>query len=672
MSLSPSPNRVRRRIHPRSLLTAGGCVLAGMAAAALFSTAPVAGSRPAAAVLALPAKPPGGAVGVKLEAELQQFLHAGTPFQQLTAALHLGENATSAELRGLLENAHRFPANAARVTAVAALLKRWLTLEPEAAMEFARLRQEEMLPELIGTWAETEPEAAEAFLRRLPRGDERFFAWRELAGSVLAHHPESIWALLNRATAPESGGADGFENLDSDFLARLVAADPGAASARLDSLSAVLRAQVRHALCLELAKTDPGRAWSLSASLPDSAGLRRQLLQGVFPRDPVTALQLLGSLPPELQERIAYGKQDASSSTAGRELGRPMYFPRIKGILDERTDKDDLWRTGKISTLITALDTTPGLTADTREALATEAFLGAVAGDPRQAALLIPLLPDSAREGALALFVKSMRSRDLSNDPAWLAELPDPLRSSALEIQEKQEAEAARQEEYENAQRAAEKAHVASLSSTEVPKPEGLMAVWLTGEPTLTPARRLAAMTPAQLNNAWPADPPDGTSPKTPENQPPSEEAPLLPEPGAPRSRDEAFEKLAAENPAAAAAWLTTWPPFAKAPAPAGDETSDPEAAEASQASAEPFATGPPAPAAPGIPVEFITTWAASDPTAAAAWVKTLPPGELATTAAAKIADQYHRYAPAEAAAWLNTLPAGPVQEAALKAMAPP
>ncbi|MES2708617.1 MAG: hypothetical protein V4726_18630 [Verrucomicrobiota bacterium] len=67
----------------------------------------------------------------------------------------------------------------------------------------------------------------------------------------------------------------------------------------------------------------------------------------------------------------------------------------------------------------------------------------------------------------------------------------------------------------------------------------------------------------------------------------------------------------------------------------------------------------------------FTAQWAAADPAAAGAWVKTLPPsGELAVIAAKNVAFQFQRYAPAEAAAWLSTLPAGPAREAAREAMA--
>lgn len=53
---------------------------------------------------------------------------------------------------------------------------------------------------------------------------------------------------------------------------------------------------------------------------------------------------------------------------------------------------------------------------------------------------------------------------------------------------------------------------------------------------------------------------------------------------------------------------------------------------------------------------QFSAIWAENDPAAAAAWVKTLPAGELSRVAAQNVIQQYMRYDPAAASAWRRTL----------------
>jgi hypothetical protein len=72
------------------------------------------------------------------------------------------------------------------------------------------------------------------------------------------------------------------------------------------------------------------------------------------------------------------------------------------------------------------------------------------------------------------------------------------------------------------------------------------------------------------------------------------------------------------------------------------------------------------------VAAQFSAQWAETDPTAAAAWVTKLPPGNLSVNAAANVALQFHRFAPDQATAWAAQLPPGPVQDAARRAMQGP
>lgn len=400
-------------------------------------------------------RPPGKPAMVNAEAELAAFLRADTPLRQMTAALHLGENATPAEIRALLNLAHRFPAAGARGIAVAALLRRWLALAPAAALEYSRNRQVGFLPKLIASFAVTRPEEAKAFLLTLPKSDTRKESWRELAFSVSPGSPEKAWDLLLQARQSENWLPEE-ELFFQPVVRKLAAEDVDNTLARLEGPPGFFDSMTRQAVCDALMKADPARGWKWISSQENHNELREIALGTILKNSPDAALRQLAEL------------------SAKDQL--------------ETIEVHSLWRLKDLSPVISALEADTSLPPETIQALALRLFRESADRDPAAAVQLLTLGEPALRPRDFSGLFWEWAGRDPAAGESWVASLPEgKIRDTATEAWRERMDSRARDQEEEAAD-AAKPGH------------RSLLSVWDTGEPVLDVWEKLGRMTPEQLN----------------------------------------------------------------------------------------------------------------------------------------------------------------------------
>lgn len=382
------------RIFPaRSWLVSAVCALAGAGGAALVLPPPAsAPSRPS----------PGlresarfaGAVAKNLSpgaaARLAALTNAGTPVRQLAAVLQFSEISDPAEIRELLENAGKFPPHSAADLAIHALLKRWLELDPAAALEYARVREEKVLPGLIGTWSITDPDGARAFILTLPAGEAKTNAWKQLAEVTAGTDPAKAWNLL--AHTPVRPGYD-YSYEIRPVVERLVALDVEGTIQKLPDLPPALQHATRTAIVGKLMASDPVRGWEWVRSQPWSDSLAGEALAQAVKADPAQGLAFLNDLPADQR---------------GMLLKNYSYF----------------WQHKDPALMASALGQDDHLSAPEKNALAGQLFSRAMHQDRGNAKVFLSLMDETTLQHQLPVHLLQLSQRDPEAAAAWITSLP--------------------------------------------------------------------------------------------------------------------------------------------------------------------------------------------------------------------------------------------------------
>jgi hypothetical protein len=268
---------------------------------------------------------------------------AGTPAAQCLAVLAFLEIESVSEIRDLLENARFFPPHAAEFLAIQTLLRRWLELEPETAMEYCRVHQPKTLPDLLVNYAATHPAEAGRLASAVPAGYWTGLTWRRLCLGVAAKDPEAAWAMLQRT--PKDA-----EHEAAKAVGKLVTLDLAGAPARIEQLPDSLRAYAKAALAIEMMKADPITGWAWILRQPKPGLMLHQAIGQTLKTDPAKALELLGSLPPEMlteagQWMFLYNIREAAG-TAGT-LAASSLNPAFKQTLAAAFFDDTKYRDPK-------------------------------------------------------------------------------------------------------------------------------------------------------------------------------------------------------------------------------------------------------------------------------------------------------------------------------------
>lgn len=295
------------RITAKIMLLALAGSISGFAAGWVIRSFSVSAFTPAgvAAAPRPPDRPPGGS-GPKLssaaQARLDALLAAGSPSARVAAALDLGRLETVDDILALLKSWRRFPDDASERIATAALLKRWLELDAPGSLEYSRLHQPEFLEQLAATWGADHPKEAEAWILKLPPGDDREKLWSGLCLSVAARDPALAWRMLGQADQVSYQVNDNEYSEAGAAIQKLVGKDPDAAIRALDSMPPRLMAAARNAIAVKLAETDPDRAWAWARQQPTESTTVAVLFQSLR-QDPAKALEFMRTLSPgELQK----------------------------------------------------------------------------------------------------------------------------------------------------------------------------------------------------------------------------------------------------------------------------------------------------------------------------------------------------------------------------------
>jgi hypothetical protein len=291
-SFSPSPRAVR-------LLWLVPAVLAGAAVGWLVKPPPMrVENRPGVAAFNSPnesiAKP--AALARRLEA-----LNAGTPAQQLNAALQLAEVESVEDIRVLLDRSHAFPRNAAGGLAVNVLLRRWLELDAGGALNYADLRQSSHWDGLVAVYAALYPAEAEAYWRTFPSGEAKANAWEGLCDGLILRHPAEAWRLLL-----------GSDSNTEKMVRKLAARDVEDTLVRFNTIPSGWQSAARKVIAAELMKKDPARALAWIANQPEQRELIAEAAAVTYRKDPGKAFALLAGLS-ERDRNIAL-----SNMTAGK------------------------------------------------------------------------------------------------------------------------------------------------------------------------------------------------------------------------------------------------------------------------------------------------------------------------------------------------------------------
>jgi hypothetical protein len=384
----------------KSGLPALGCALAGFATAAWLMpsaapgpASPVMAARPAHSLLGKAAAP-----AATVQAYLDVLCAAGTPSQQMAAALRCASLGHPDEIRALLDQAHRFPAHSASTLAAQILLKRWLELDPAAALEYSRLHFDKILPKLLGTWSAAHPAEAEAWILALPGGGIKTDAWQELCATTATRDPGKAWDLLERS--PSLSGSDGYEV--RNLIEKLTAQDLEGTMARLSSLPAMLLKNARNAITKQLMQTDPARGWEWARQQPNPNELISNAIQVTLRKNPAQAFAWLETIPAAQRKRL---------------MNEHGYN----------------WGGGDSAALATALSGNSGFSSEEKQKLAQKFLINATWTDLAGAASFLPLLEGPELIQGMQNYLKSYNTKHGTTETAaWIAALsPGGLRTAA-------------------------------------------------------------------------------------------------------------------------------------------------------------------------------------------------------------------------------------------------
>ena len=378
----------------KSGLLATACGLAGMGAAAWVFPPP---KRTVTAVETPLFRTNSGPLGKQGKAAAGGFLdilrQAGTPGQQMAAALHGASLGNAEEIRSLLDQSRQFPAHAASALAVQTLLKRWLELDPAGAADYCRIHFSKTLPKLIGTWSLTDPAKAEAFILTLPGGEAKSESWQQLCAATATRDPDKAWDLLARS--PVRSGYDGSYEM-RNLVEKLTAQDLEGTIARLASLPAALLKGAREAIAKELMEIDPTRGWQWAQEQPNPNTLISKAIEQTLGKDPAQALAWLATLPPEQRKRI-------------------------------QNEHGYNWGGKDVASLAASLAQNGSFTPEEKQELAQRFLTNSTWNEPAGAEALFPFLKGKELDSSMDRYLKSraQRTPDAGTGiEAWIAALP--------------------------------------------------------------------------------------------------------------------------------------------------------------------------------------------------------------------------------------------------------
>lgn len=239
-----------------------------------------------------PGKPrrPGGAASGTLSADIAAVAAAGDVSAQMAAAIALADRLAPDDFAKFLENIRHLPAHSAQGLASRAVLRRWVALDPAAALDWTLKHDRDLVAGVIAEWARLLPPAdAASLIERLP-ADRRADAVGKLFGVLATRDREAAMALIEQQAHDMP-----YVHLMASAMTALAREDAAWLLERADSLPENIRRTVRDSAVRAMSEVDLEGAVAWARSQPDAGRLIQSLVQ--FTKDPSAMLGAVATLP---------------------------------------------------------------------------------------------------------------------------------------------------------------------------------------------------------------------------------------------------------------------------------------------------------------------------------------------------------------------------------------
>lgn len=220
-----------------------------------------------------PSKPPRIASwgSGSLDAEIAAVAAAGTADAQMAAAVELAARIDPKDFAAFLENLRRLPAHAAQGLASRTVLRRWVALDPTAALRWCTINDRDKVEGVLDEWARQLPPDRIVQILDLVPADQRAQAIPSVFNALAAHDPEAALDLLG-----EPGADQTMYRIDR-ALDRLAMQDSAWLLERAESLPEQVRRSLRGAAVQAMAESGSADVFDFVMSQPDRIALLTSL-----------------------------------------------------------------------------------------------------------------------------------------------------------------------------------------------------------------------------------------------------------------------------------------------------------------------------------------------------------------------------------------------------------
>jgi len=287
-----------------------------------------------------------GTAGRSLREEMRRIGEAGQPHDHITAAVALASRIDARDLGAFLNNLHHLPSHGARGMASRTVLRRWVALDPMAALHWCATNDVDLIDGVLQEWTHlTPPQELEHFLDQVPSA-HRSQAIPSVFNALAATDPEAAIALLAR---PEAGLASlhGIRHA----LNQMARQDPAWLIQRAESLPDQVRQSLRGVATAAMAESSPADAIAWAMDQPDRSAMLHAL--NIHPKHLTDALAAIATMPHREQNQVGWNStafhQLMGSDVTGfidaiavhHERLSPHFLQSILGTIDSTLVRSD-------------------------------------------------------------------------------------------------------------------------------------------------------------------------------------------------------------------------------------------------------------------------------------------------------------------------------------------
>jgi hypothetical protein len=212
-----------------------------------------------------------------MENRIDTVWMGGTPTEQMALSSSWDTVTDPEEIKRLLDNVDRLPANISKECARAALLKSWVKMEPGNAIRWCQTHSVKLLPRLMETWAAADIEAVRS--KAMTTGDNNHAALmaRSVLKGLADTDPREALGFLSEI-------AHRLEDNESSLMpaiGKLARIDPALLLDAAENASREIRRKCRAAAATEMARNDPAYAIKWSSTQSDKRDLMTAVCKGL-------------------------------------------------------------------------------------------------------------------------------------------------------------------------------------------------------------------------------------------------------------------------------------------------------------------------------------------------------------------------------------------------------